>query len=55
MILFENGAASVGIIGGADGPTAIFVSGPTFLLELLSALVILFFIALAVYVIRRKK
>ncbi len=27
--LFPNYAASIGIIGGADGPTAIFVTGPT--------------------------
>ena len=27
MTLFESNAASIGIIGGADGPTAIFLSG----------------------------
>ena len=27
MTLFESNAASIGIIGGADGPTAIFLTG----------------------------
>lgn len=27
MTLFETNAASIGIIGGADGPTAIFLTG----------------------------
>ena len=32
-----NNAVSVGVIGGADGPTAIFVSAPTTALDVLSA------------------
>ena len=27
MTIFDNNAATIGIIGGADGPTAIFVTG----------------------------
>jgi len=34
-------SASIGIIGGADGPTAIFVSGPTDILSLLPAFLLL--------------
>ena len=34
-------SASIGIIGGADGPTAIFVSGPTDMLSLLPLFLLL--------------
>ena len=36
-------ASSVGIIGGADGPTAIFVSGESLFSRLLSAVLRFFF------------
>ena len=36
-------ASSVGIIGGADGPTAIFVSGNSFFSRMLSAVLRFFF------------
>ncbi len=47
-------SASIGIIGGADGPTAIFVTGnPVPGILLLGALVIL--VILAVRFFRKKK
>ena len=36
-------ASSVGIIGGADGPTAIFVSGESLFSRMLSAVLRFFF------------
>ena len=30
VVFFRREAASIAIIGGADGPTAIFIAGPAF-------------------------
>ena len=43
-----NQAASIGIIGGADGPTAIFVTGPS-VFFLLNRYSVLFLILLLLY------
>lgn len=43
-----NQAASIGIIGGADGPTAIFVTGPS-VFSLINRYVVLLFILLLLY------
>ena len=51
-----NDAASVGIIGGADGPTAIFVTSGTNWLNIFSILgVIAVSILVAVLIYRNKK
>ena len=47
-----NEAVSIGIIGGADGPTAVFVTG-RFPWE--SILLVVISIALCVYLFRKKK
>ena len=47
-----NNAYSVGIIGGADGPTAIFVTG-RFPWELIALAII--FVAAAIWFYNRKK
>ena len=47
-----NNAYSVGIIGGADGPTAIFVTG-RFPWELIVLAII--FVAAAIWFYKRKK
>ena len=47
-------AASIGIIGGADGPTAIFVAGQTgAMLYVGIALLVAALILLAVYIFRK--
>jgi len=49
-------AASIGIIGGADGPTAIFIAGKTgFVFYLGLALAMLALILLAAILIRKRK
>ena len=48
----ENEAASIGIIGGADGPTAIFVTGPN-LSWLVIAISVIIIVALAIFIIRK--
>ena len=45
---------SIGIIGGADGPTAVFVTGSPLLPVLLGTGLILAVIALAVLFLKRK-
>ncbi len=45
---------SIGIIGGADGPTAVFVTGSPLLPVLLGAGLILAVIALAMLFLKRK-
>jgi len=47
-------ANSIGIIGGADGPTAVFVTGRPLLPVLLGAGLILAVIGLAVLFLKRK-
>jgi len=46
---------SVGIIGGADGPTAIYVSGEPLIWGIAAAAVILAAVGVVVYLCRRKK
>ena len=49
-------AASIGIIGGADGPTAIFVSGrPLWMLVVLGAVVVVVGGAVALYLRNKNK
>ena len=48
----ETEAASIGIIGGADGPTAIFVTGPN-LSWLVIAISVIIVVALAIFIIRK--
>ena len=40
-IITVNSAAAIGIIGGADGPTAIFVSHPQYIFYTLCIIIIL--------------
>ena len=47
-------AMSVGIIGGADGPTAIYVSGDPLFLPIVGAVAVVC-IAAIVFLIKRKK
>lgn len=49
MPLFGKNAASIGIIGGADGPTAIYIGGSNLLILILNQYVILFLILLVLY------
>ncbi len=44
-----------GIIGGADGPTAIFVSGPAIRDILLGAALVLLIAGLIIYAVKRKQ
>ena len=46
-------AASIGIIGGADGPTAIFVTSGANWLSILGAIVVAILVAVLIY--RNKK
>ncbi len=49
--LFEkNEAASIAIIGGADGPTAVFATGNTLYMFLLNKYVLLFFVLLLSFI-----
>lgn len=48
----ENEAASIGIIGGADGPTAIFVTGPDLSWPVIAVSAIII-ISLAIFIIRK--
>ena len=50
-----DGSMSIGIIGGADGPTAIFVGGGMVSTALLIAGAACFIVALAVFLKKRKK
>ena len=55
MTLFDSNTASIGIIGGADGPTAIFLTGDiqAFVLGVLAVAILV--VALVVILRRRKK
>jgi len=53
MDLFNN-AASIGIIGGADGPTAIFITGDIQNL-VLGALVVMMLVVTGIVAAMRKK
>ena len=48
-----NEAASIGIIGGADGPTAIFVTSGVNWLCIIGVIVVAIFVAVLIY--RNKK
>ena len=48
-----NEAASIGIIGGADGPTAIFVTSSTNWVSILGVIAVAIFVAVLIY--RNKK
>ena len=54
MGLFESNAASIGIIGGADGPTAIFLTGNAQSL-VLGALAALMLVAAGIAIAVRKR
>ena len=45
----------IGVIGSADGPTAIFVSGPGIGTILLCAALVLLVAGLIIYAVKRKK
>ena len=55
MTLFDSNAASIGIIGGADGPTAIFLTGDIQALVLGVLAVAVLVVALGVILRRRKR
>jgi len=48
-------AVDIGIIGGADGPTAVFVTGEPWLAALLAVLALAVVTAIAVHRRRKKK
>ena len=48
-------AASIGIIGGADGPTAIFVTSNTNWLSILGVIVVAILVAVLIYRNKKKK
>ena len=48
------GNSSIGIIGGADGPTKIFLSGNP-LLEIITALAVVIIIAAVAVIIKKRK
>ena len=50
-----NEATSIGIIGGADGPTAIFVTSDTNWLSILSVIVVAILVAVLIYRSKNKK
>lgn len=52
---FFGNAASIGIIGGSDGPTAIFVTGDTQSLILGAAALIMLVITGLVLALRKRK
>lgn len=54
MTLFDSNAASIGIIGGADGPTAIFLTG-NFQLIPLALLAVAAAVVTLVVILRRRK
>ena len=55
MTLFDSNAATIGIIGGADGPTAIFLTGNSQLIPLALLAVAALVVTLVVILRRRKR
>ena len=55
IIITENEQTSIGIIGGADGPTAIFVSGNPALFVAIGAVLVVLIISAVVLINKRKK
>ena len=57
MSVFGNNAASVGVIGGADGPTSVFVTGvlPTNMLFILGGVVLVAVIGLVAWLACRDR
>jgi len=55
MNIFESNAATIGIIGGADGPTAIFLTGNYQLIPLAVLAAVAAVLTLVVILRRRKK
>jgi len=55
MNIFESNAATIGIIGGADGPTAIFLTGDFQAVPLAILAVAAAVVTLIVILRRRKK
>ena len=51
----QKNAATIGIIGGADGPTAIFVTGPSWSSEALTKVLAVVCIAGVIWLIHRIK
>ena len=54
IIVGEDEQTSIGIIGGADGPTAIFITGNPTVFVAIGALLVVFIVAL-VYIIKQRK
>ena len=54
MTVFDNNAATIGIIGGADGPTAIFLTGDFQAVPLVLLAVAALVVTLVVILHRRK-
>ena len=53
-----NEASSIGIIGGADGPTATFVTSQIHwmsICKLISVIIVVILIAVIIYLIKKKK
>ncbi|MBQ8217482.1 MAG: sodium ion-translocating decarboxylase subunit beta [Oscillospiraceae bacterium] len=55
MTLFDSNAATIGIIGGADGPTAIFLTGDIQAIPLALLAVAALVVTLVVILRRRKR
>lgn len=55
MTLFDSNAATIGIIGGADGPTAIFLTGNFQLIPLALIAAVALVVTLVVILRCRKK
>lgn len=54
----RHDATSVGIIGGADGPTAIFIASEAsnnLLLLIVGVIIVVLLISIAIFLIKRKK
>ena len=54
MTLFDSNAATIGIIGGADGPTAIFLTGDIQAIPL-ALLAVAALVVTLVVILRRRK
>lgn len=53
--MLKNMFGSIGIIGGADGPTKVFVSAPDTKTIVISAVIIAAIIVLLIVLIRRRR
>lgn len=54
-IYSHNESSSIGIIGGADGPTAVMVSGSPVAVIIAAVIAVILLIILTVFIIKRRK